>query len=197
MRKATVCGVGINDAGYVTEKGVSIEGKWKVVWRCPYYITWTSMLKRCYSEHYHKRQPTYVGCTVAGEWKTFSNFRSWMETQDWEGKQLDKDLLVEGNKEYGPDVCVFVTGAVNSFMADCGATRGNLPIGVSRSGGKYRAYCSNPFTKKKEYLGTFSCQEEAHIAWKAKKAEHAKRLAEEQTDDRVKKALLERYPTPE
>lgn len=192
-----IYGVGINDAGYVAEKKVRVDGGSKLIWYCPYYRTWKSILSRCYSGACHKRQPTYVGCTVVDEWKTFSNFKSWMETQDWEGKQLDKDLLVEGNKEYGPDTCVFVTRSVNSFMTDSKANRGDLPTGVVRHQGKYQAHCSNPFAKKQEFLGTFSCPQEAHRAWKAKKAEHAIRLAEEQTDERVKRALLERYPMPE
>lgn len=197
MRKATVFGVGIKDAGYVVEKRVWVDGKQKQDWICPYYATWKSMLQRCYSEASHKRCPTYVGCTVSEEWKTFSNFKAWMEAQCWEGKKLDKDLLVEGNKEYGSVTCVFIPKAVNMFLTDSGAARGDLPIGVSRFKGKYLARCNNPLSKKTEYLGTFSCPEDAHLAWKAKKAEHAIRLAEEQTDDRVKKALLERYPMPE
>lgn len=195
MRK--VYGVGINDADYMTQRNVVVGGKQKMDWICPYYSTWAHMLQRCYSKPYHKRQPTYVGCTVVDEWKTFSNFKTWMEAQDWQGKQLDKDLMVEGNKEYGPDTCVFVPSAVNSFMTDSGSARGALPIGVSRKGGGYQARCRNPFTKKQEYLGLFSCPEGAHLAWKAKKAGHAARLAEEQTDERVKKALIERYTMPE
>lgn len=195
MRK--VHGVGINDADYVVQRNVVVDGKRKQEWRCPYYSAWAEMLKRCYSETYHKKRPTYIGCTITEEWETFTNFKVWMEAQDWDGKQLDKDLLVKGNKEYSPSTCVFVTRAVNLFMTDRGADRGDLPLGVSRNRGKYIAYCSNPFTKKQECLGLFSCPEEAHTAWKAKKAEHAKSLAEEQTDERVKKALLERYPMPE
>jgi|SRR5690554_6139504 len=195
MRK--VYGVGINDADYLITERRKIDGKQKVVWICPYYRTWKDMLRRCYNEPYHKRQPTYIGCTVAEEWKIFSNFRSWMETQDWQGNQLDKDLLVEGNKEYGPDACTFISKAVNMFLTDSGAARGDLPIGVCRFKGKYMARCSNPFSKKEEYLGLFPCPQEAHLAWKARKAEHAKRLAEEQTDERVKNALLERYPMPD
>lgn len=195
MRK--VYGVGINDADYVTQRNVVVGGKQKMDWRCPYYNIWAHMLQRCYSEPYHKRYPTYVGCTVAEEWKTFSNFKAWMEVQDWKGKQLDKDLLAEGNKEYGPDTCVFITRVVNLFMTDRGADRGDLPLGVSLTAGKYQARCRNPFTKKQEYLGLFSCPQEAHLAWRVKKAEHARRLAEEQTDERIKKALLERYPEPE
>lgn len=195
MRK--VYGVGINDADYVTQRNAVVDGKLKSVWRCPYYSTWAHMLQRCYSKPYLKKQPTYVGCTVVEEWKTFSNFKAWMETQDWKGRQLDKDFLVSSNKEYGPDTCVFIHGGVNKFLTDRRACRGDLPTGVSRNGGKYSARCRNPFTKEQEYLGTFSCPEEAHLAWKSKKAEYAKRLTEEQTDERVKRVLLERYPMPE
>ena len=195
MRK--VYGVGINDADYATQRNVVVGGKQKLDWRCPYYVTWVCMLKRCYSEEHQKRFPTYVGCTVTEEWKTFSNFKAWMETQSWEGMELDKDLLVNGNKEYSPSACVFIPRVLNGFMTDHGTARGDLPIGVSLIAGKYQARCRNPFTKKQEYLGLFSCPQEAHLAWKAKKAEHAKRLAEEQTDERVKNALLERYPMPD
>lgn len=192
-----VYGVGINDAGYVTQRDVEVGGKRKQVWICPYYRTWKSMLKRCYSGSFQKKYPTYIGCTVTEEWKTFSNFKAWMETQCWEGKQLDKDLLVNGNTEYSPSTCVFIPRVVNMFLTDSGAARGDLPIGVCRIKGKYMARCNNPFSKKTEYLGLFSCPQEAHLAWKSKKAEHAKRLAEEQADERVKKALLERYPMPD
>lgn len=192
-----IYGVGINDAGYTVQRDVVVDGKKKLEWRCPYYRTWKDMLKRCYSGSFQNKCPTYIGCTVTEEWKTFSNFKAWMEKQDWEGKQLDKDLLVNGNAEYSPSTCTFIPKAVNMFLTDSGAARGDLPIGVSRLKGKYMARCSNPFSKKDEYLGLFSCPQEAHLAWKAKKAEHAKRLAEEQTDERVKNALLERYPMPD
>lgn len=109
--KATVCGVGINDSDYVVQKKETIKGidgkrKQRLVWICPYYRAWQSMLVRAYSKSYHKRRPTYIGCSVSEEWKTFSNFKSWMEGQVWEGKQLDKDLLVEGNKVYSEETCV-------------------------------------------------------------------------------------------
>jgi len=53
--------------------------------------------------------------------------------------------------------------------------------------------CSNPFTRKGENLGYFTCEEEAHQAWLKRKLELAHLLAAEQTDTRVAKALIERY----
>ena len=195
-----VCGVGNNDADYATQKWETIGNvngrqKRKLVWRCKYYETWKSMLSRCYSTKAQERQPTYVGCSVSEEWLTFSNFRAWMETQNWENNQLDKDLLVEGNKVYSPETCVFVSGMVNSFTIDSGATRGEWPIGVNWDKGtsKFKSTCCNPFTKKREHLGLFTCELEAHHAWLKRKLELAHELAAIQTDERVAKALINRY----
>ena len=150
-----VCGVGRNDVDYVVEKRETIrcaDGKQKqrIVWICPYYQTWRGMLQRCYSTKLQERQPTYKGCSVSEEWLTFSVFKNWMETQDWEGNQLDKDILFEGNKVYSAETCVFVSGMVNNFTIDRGAARGEWLIGVywNKRNGKFQAQCNNPFTKK-------------------------------------------------
>jgi hypothetical protein len=192
-----VYGVGINDSDYVTERKEKVNGKWKVLWKCPYYCRWRDMLARCYSEKYQERYPTYKGCTVIDEWLLFSNFKRWMEKQDWEGKDLDKDLLVEGNKVYSPETCVFVPQLVNSFLIDCGAIRGEYPIGVSwrKALSKLQAYCRNPFTKKLEHLGYFLDPDEAHEAWKKRKHELACQLADSEyvTDDRIKEVLRNKY----
>lgn len=202
MRKAKklVYGVGLNDAGYVTQEFETIgyvngKQKRKLIWRCPHHSTWKSMLERCYSTKYQDKKPTYKGCTVSEEWLTFSVFKEWMEKQDWEGKQLDKDLLFEGNKIYSAVTCVFVTIAVNMLTIDRGNDRGEWPIGVywHKGANKFRSLCCNPFTKKQEHLGYFYCPEEAHKAWLKRKLEFAHLLAAEQTDERVAKALIERY----
>ena len=195
-----VCGVGINDADYVVVEWETIgyvngKRKLKLVWMCPYYRVWHNMLNRCYSTKYQERQPTYVGCSVSEEWLRFSNFKRWMECQDWEGMQLDKDLLFEGNKVYSGDTCVFVTKAVNTFTLDSGASRGECLIGVNwhKENSKFSSKCSNPFTKKREHLGYFNCEEQAHEVWLKRKLELAHLLAAEQTDEMVAKALIERY----
>jgi len=141
-----VCGVGFNDSDVVT--------------KCdPFYSRWKGMLVRCYSAKYHAKRPTYIGCTVCDEWLTFSNFKSWMEKQDWKGKELDKDILVIGNKLYSPELCVFVTKLTNSFILDRASSRGSYPLGVyfDKKEGKIRAICKNPFSGKCEHLGYFSC----------------------------------------
>lgn len=195
-----VLGVGFNDADYVVQKWETVgyvngKRKRKRVWECPYYQTWMNMLNRCYSSKYQERMPTYKGCSVSEDWLRFSNFRGWMECQDFKDKQLDKDLLFEGNKVYSKETCVFVSGMVNTFTTDCGVARGELPIGVNWDKGrsKFRSMCSNPFTKKKEHLGRFDSEQQAHNAWQVRKLELAKELAEIQTDPRVAEVLISRY----
>ena len=198
--KKLVHGVGINDADYVVRRFETIgyvngKQKQKLVWICPFYRTWKSMLERCYSIKYQERNPTYAECTVSNDWLTFSNFKSWMAAQDFEGNQLDKDLLFEGNKVYSPETCVFVSGMVNKFTTDRGAARGEFLIGVSwyKRDGKFVSKCCNPFTKKQEHLGLFDCEQEAHKAWLTRKLALAYGLSAIQEDTRVAEALINRY----
>lgn len=111
-----VLGVGIND---YNEK-IKINNK-----HIKSYIVWRDMLKRCYDSKYHKSRPTYIGCTVCEEWLYFSKFKEWYDNnfpfwleRDGVIIDLDKDLLIEGNKIYSPDTCIFIPHKVNSFMTN-------------------------------------------------------------------------------
>lgn len=190
MAKKLVYGVGINDADYTVCP--TVNGKQVM---CPFYRAWTNMLKRCYCTKYQASRQTYVGCTVCDEWLTFSSFKAWMETQDWKGKELDKDLLVKGNKVYSPAACAFVDSMTNTFTIDKGAARGEWPIGVylNKEREKLLAQCCNPFTRKQESIGYFTCPEKANQAWKKRKHELALQLADLQKDSRVAEALRSMY----
>ena len=182
-------GVGVNDADYVVQP--SIEKKRTI---CPFYQTWRNLLYRCYSPKIHKRNPTYVNCSVCDDWKIFSNFKSWMSQQDWIGKQLDKDLLYPNNKLYSPETCAFVQRSVNMFVVDNIGYRGNYLIGASldKVTGKFSSNCSKG-RGKYVWLGRFETELEAHLAWKAYKHQLACKLADEETDLRVAAALRQRY----
>jgi len=59
--KPTICGIGFIGIGkYKSRIG---NGKNTKV-----YDVWSSMIKRCYSEKYHRNKPTYIGCSVVKEW---------------------------------------------------------------------------------------------------------------------------------
>lgn len=187
--KRSVFGVGINDADYPISQLVDGESK-----LCPFYVVWKNMLKRCYCQAYKKKRPSYDGCLVVPEWHYFMTFRSWMIKQDWKGNQLDKDLLIEGNKVYGPNTCMFLSERVNKFLTDCFAVQGDYPTGVyyDKKAGKFRAQC-NRLGSGKKYLGLFDCPTEAQKAYLKEKASQAVELAYQQTEGRVINALLNKY----
>lgn len=81
------------------------------------YIKWFSMFNRCYSEQYHEKQPTYIGCSVAEEFWNFQNFAKWYNQKKYICKyqlELDKDLLYAGNKVYTPSRCCLLPKEINS-----------------------------------------------------------------------------------
>lgn len=197
MVKSPVYGAGINDADYVTKVQENLgrfngKQKQRVVWRCPYYARWCDMLRRCYSKTFKNKNLTYLDCIVCDEWLYFSKFKSWMETQDWEGKQLDKDILIAGNKIYSPDTCIFVTKALNLFVMESFTKLGPYPSGVywNKKNEKFYAACKDPLNRFPSHLGVYETANEAHIEWINKKIEYSYEL---DVDDKVRNALIERY----
>lgn len=196
-----VYGIGINDADYAVRRNETIgyyangNRKRKQVWICPYYRVWRGMLQRCYDAKYQEHHPAYKVCSVSEEWFTFSNFKDWMEEQDFEGMHLDKDILFEGSKVYSAETCVFVAPLVNTFINDQRPSRGEWLTGVcwDKKAGKFRSMCRNPFSGEQEYLGLFTTEMEAHKAWARRKLELAHELAAIQPDERIAKALVDRY----
>jgi len=182
-----VFGIGINDADYVVCPTVNGKQQW-----CRFYTVWHSMIRRCYSPIAQRRNPTYIGCTVCDEWLRFSAFKKWMEKQAWRGNQLDKDIIIPGNKIYSPDTCCFVSGATNTLLLDSAGSRGKYPLGVSllQSTGRFMAYCSH--NKKLEHIGYFATPEEASAAYRKRKAEVLYEAAMAQGDKRVRRGLLAR-----
>lgn len=201
----TVYGWGIVDVNYVirtTQELPRISGKRnrKTLWICPYYTDWASMIERCFGKSFQEKHPTYKGCTIDPDWKYLSNFIKWVDSQpnrDWQNYHLDKDILVEGNKHYGPNTVAYIPVKVNSFVLDRKAVRGRLLLGVNpveSNTNPYCANCSNPLDKNvSNYIGVFKTELEAHKAWQERKHLYACQLADLQQDPRVARALRERY----
>lgn len=187
MSKRLVHGVGVNDSKESVY--MLVNGKWD---RCPYYRKWAAMLERCYSPKSHKKHPTYIDCSVCDEWLYFSNFKVWMEAQDWEGMELDKDLIIDGNRVYSPDACCFIDRATNGLLKESAASNGDCPTGVyfRKDTRVYVARCCDENYQK--HLGIFKTQEPAHKAYLKYKSGVILRAAEKQTDNRVKGALIAR-----
>lgn len=179
--KKLICGVAYNSRGKYKSK----ENKRPT----HAYSVWRSMLRRCYGPKRHIEHPAYNGCTVSKEWHDFQDFAEWFYNHDFYGMgyQLDKDLLVKGNKVYSPATCCLIPSELNTMLVDSAAARGKHPQGLSfyklkgSSKGKYKVNIRLGGNKQ-EYLGYYDCKHEAYRVYKAAKETHVKVKALEWRD---------------
>ena len=165
------------------------------------YGLWQNMLKRCYSDGSKKKRPTYEGCEVSDKFKSYEYFYEWCHSQigfdnDGNGNpfQLDKDLLVKGNKVYSESTCVFIPSEINLLLTKCTNSRGEHLIGVYWSK-RDKAFVAQVNKSKggREYLGSFNTEIEAFNAYKTAKESFIKEQAEKyksQIDERAYNALM-------
>jgi len=165
-----VYGVGINDGKYPA----NVNGRPTKVWNI-----WHKLLGRCYSLKTQKTHPTYIGCQVSENFKNFTYFYEWCQTQigfTQEDFQLDKDLVFKGNKIYSEDTCLFLPSELNKLLPSCRAARGAFPIGVSARNNKFSATCRRGAIT--QHIGLFDTPKEAHNAYKQAKEAYIKSQAE-------------------
>jgi len=192
MKSKLVAGVGINDAPYSTILGYDKNGKQI---RCPYYMRWKSLLQRCYlpsswvqtNKRGYLKNAQYEKCTVVEEWHVFSNFKSWMEKQDWEGNQLDKDILVPGNTVYGPETCMFVPPYINGMLID--QKRGKYSQGVRFDKRANLFLISVTINGKKTSRGCWKTEQEASIEFKKFRYNQICSVADSLDNTKLKTAL--------
>lgn len=187
MRKQTksstrklVCGVGVNDADYVTTK--VINGK---TVRCPFYSRWSSMVWRCYGKRALKSKSVYFDCSVCDHWLVFSNFRLWMKQQDWKGKELDKDIIIPGNKVYSPSACAFVCLPLNRLLNGFASPKGDYAHGVHFNN-IYKKYVAQiKINGKRKVIGQYLTPELAREAYIKVKVKLILSQASKVNDERV------------
>jgi len=186
-KRSLVFGVGVNDwVGAVKVGGKLIKE----------YDLWTSMLKRCFSEKFKQKWPTYQDVTCSKEWLSMTKFIedvSQMRGFGLSGWALDKDILQKGNKLYSKDTCCFVPQEVNLLLIKCDKARGEWPVGVyfDKPSGKFMARLR--INGKMKYLGLFSTPDEAFQAYKTAKEAYIKVVAKKWQhllDERVYLALM-------
>ena len=184
----SVYGIGIVGTRYlISEGGVQTKE----------YMLWKSMLKRCYSDVYKKKNQTYIGCEVSNKFKSYEYFYEWCNKQvgfGVEGFELDKDLLIKGNKVYSENTCVFLPNEINSLLTKRTALRGEYLIGVCWHK-KDKAFIAqvNKNKGKQEYLGSFKTEIEAFNAYKQTKENFIKEQANKwksHIDERAYLALI-------
>ena len=185
----SVCGVGIVGTKYPsTFNDVKIKE----------YMLWQNMLERCYSDTYKKKNPTYIDCEVSNNFLYYEYFYEWCNKRigfGVEGFELDKDLLIKGNKVYSEFTCIFLPKEINSVLTKSASTRGKHPIGVYWSKTN-KAFVARVNKSKggSVWLGSFNTELEAFKAYKQAKETFIKELANKwkgKIDDRAYKALVD------
>ena len=185
---ASVYGVGISGTKYPP----TVNGR-----NTKEYALWYSMLKRCYSDTYKKQRPAYIGCQVSENFKSYEYFYEWCNKQIGfgnDGFELDKDLLIKGDKVYSETTCVFLPQEINTLLVKREALRGEHLIGVSWSKTNKAFKATVRKNKgKQEFLGYFNTEIEAFNAYKKAKEAFVKEQAEkwkDKIDDRAYEALI-------
>lgn len=166
--KPSVCGVGYLGIG---EHKTSFRGEHTKVYR-----TWKDMLKRCYSEKYLQKYPSYKGCTVCNEWLNFQVFAEWFYDYYVDDYHLDKDILFKGNKIYSPETCCFVSARINLLLVNNKARRGKYPVGVRKNGSNFQAIYKG-VDSKVLILGNYKTPEIAFKVYKECKENYIKQVA--------------------
>ena len=192
LRDRTIPSVyGVGYMGNNTELKASYNGK-----KCPIYKQWYNMIERCYNEKFHQLRPTYIDCYVSDDFKDYSKWRDWYDNHQYkyDGWQLDKDLLIKGNKIYSESTCVFIPQEINKVLVKREASRGEYLIGVSwcKTKKAFKAQVSRS-KGKSEYLGLFNTEIEAFNAYKTAKEAFIKEQANKwksQIDERAYNALM-------
>ena len=168
-------------------KGYHGEGKYKTKInkkRTKTYNVWRGMLERCYGKAYQEKHPTYRGCEVCDEWLNFQNFAEWYGENYYEVEgqrtDLDKDILVKGNKIYSPETCIFAPQGINVLFIKRTNDRGGYQIGViedkKAKTNKYETSVNGM------YIGRFSTSHEAFLAYKFNKELLIQSIAQEYKD---------------
>jgi len=161
-----VCGTGFNDSEFKIQ--VIISGK-KIDY-LPYQC-WSHMLSRVYNpkDSNHHR---YFDCTVSDEWLLFSNFEKFFIENYQPDYELDKDLLIEGNRIYSKETCVFVPSWLNKLFLINEWNRGDLSLGVSFDNLMVQYNASVSIDGIMQELGLFDTEWEAEIAYLEAKSEN-------------------------
>ena len=109
-----------------------------------------------------------------------SGFHDWIKDKNlnW---QIDKDLLVLGNKLYGPDTCLMVPRSVNMLLHDWQGFNSPNGKGVSydnRPGAKHKPWRAKFSVRYKTVnVGNYETKAEAVQAYKKAKADYTRSVA--------------------
>ena len=162
-------------------------------------LVWGNMEKRT-TLVANKPESRYHGCT--NQFANFQLFAEWCQAQHGYmskdcGKfwNLDKDILIHGNKVYSPETCIFVPQTINALLVTKGRNKEKeLPVGVHWNTRDKKFQANVKAEGKLSFLGYYGNPEEAHKAWQVAKVAEIHRVCTENEDvinyPRLRDALI-------
>ena len=161
------------------------------------YNRWADMIYRCYDPYMINKNLTYADCFVCEEWHNFQNYYKWEEKEYYdipnETMNLDKDILIKGNKIYSPDTCILVPHKINMLFVKADKIRGDYPIGVFWREDRHKYVSKISMNNKTYTLGHYDTIDEAFAVYKQHKEDYIKEVADEYKDKIPKKLYNAMY----
>jgi len=159
----SVFGVGFVGVGrYVTTKNKKTKKSYQV---------WHAMFERCYSRRYREIFPSYEGCSVRSDWNNYQSFAMWFDENypgneyDLNRIELDKDIKIDGNKEYSKDACMFVSRRENTIKARAKNYSFISPTGERVDLYNLSEFCRDRGLTRKCMCGVNSGERSTHKGW--------------------------------
>lgn len=141
---------------------------------------YAGVAQRCFDPKIKSKFPAYKDCTLSVDWHIYSIFDRWFGKNYVEGFHLDKDILVPGNKIYGPRYCRFVPPAINQLITTKCKVQNGLPRGIYYDKSRNKIVADFFGDGKRIRLGRFDVDDvdSALAAYKEVKAEHIVAMSE-------------------
>lgn len=146
------------------------------------YTKWIGMLTRCNPNEFSNKNISYKICEISKDWHNFQNFGNWFDKNYYtvkdEKMNLDKDLLIKGNKIYSAETCIFLPAQINILLINNKIKRGIYPLGVTYKNDTNKYIARMQRFSKSIYLGSYNTPEKAFEVYKKHKEIHIKEIAE-------------------
>lgn len=138
---------------------------------------WARIRDRCKINGYEQQHySTYRGCYMGPDFLNFNTFCDWLRSRkayNLSGYQVDKDILVHGNKIYTSEMCTLVPSQLNVFFAI--NIKESLGVHFHSRIKKYGSCIS--IDGKQTHLGYFCNPKDAQQAYITAKENEARRWA--------------------
>jgi hypothetical protein len=125
---------------------------------------------------------------ISEDFLTFSNFKKFMDKNDWQNKTLTRELHSIDNTYYSTDTCHFVCDDVLALVKRKSFASDYVGLFYDARQDKFRATIF--FRGKRIYCGTYKKADDARKAYFLKKSELLTLVAEKEKNQRNKKALF-------